>query len=139
MNKRIQIADGHVERKTTQGNPSECPVPKEGTCSHPDSMKVARAACLGRSNCTIAKKDVGTLDCSAKIASGTENMIVAGVCGDGEQRRATNLRYEFNLPAPIVRNPSRPAEAALQVPESNIPDPAVLLLAWVLPMYVDCG
>ena len=79
-------------------------------------MKVARAACLGKSNCTIAKKDVGTLGCSAKIASGTENMIVAGVCGDGEQRRANNLRYEFNLSAPIVRIPSQPKSHATPNP-----------------------
>lgn len=82
-------------------------------------MKVARAACLGKSNCTVAKKDVGTLDCSAKIASGTENMIVAGVCGDGEQHRATNLRYEFSLPAPIVRNSSWPNPHATPSRESK--------------------
>ncbi len=107
LNKFVKrISDCHGERKITQGNPSECPVPEEGTCSHPDSMKVARAACLGKSNCTVAKKDVGTLDCSSKIASGTENMIIAGVCGDGKQRRATNLRFDFALPAPVVRDPT---------------------------------
>ena len=68
MKKSVQIPDGHAERKTIQGNPSECPVPKEGTCSHPDSMKVARAACLGKSNCTIAKKDA-KLDAALRRAS----------------------------------------------------------------------
>lgn len=67
-------------------------------------MKVARAACLGKSNCTVSKNDVGSLDCSAKIASGTDNMIIVGKCGDGKARRATNLRYEFGLGAPVVRS-----------------------------------
>ncbi len=84
-------------------------------------MKVARAACLGKSNCTIAKKDVGTLGCSAKIASGTENMIIAGVCGDGKHRRATNLRYEFGLPAPIVRNATLPTSHAAPSPWIEFP------------------
>lgn len=85
-----------------QGDPSECPAPEEGTCSHPDSMKVARSACLGKSNCTVSKKDVGKLDCSSKIASGTDNVIIAATCGDGKERRATNLRYEFSLAGAVV-------------------------------------
>ena len=79
------------------GNPTECPAPQEGTCSHPDSMKVAKAACLGKTNCTVDKKKVGDLSCSDKIASGTDNMIVTALCGDGKERRANLLRYEFNL------------------------------------------
>lgn len=77
-------------------------------------MKVARTACLGKSNCTVAKKDVGTLACSGKIASGTDNVIIVGICGDGKERRATNLRYEFDLAAPVVRNPAYPSLVELE-------------------------
>ena len=81
------------------GNPKECPEPAEGSCSHPDSMKVAEAACLGKTNCTVAKGDYdkAKLSCSGEIASGTDNVVIAGLCGDGKERRANLLRYEFTL------------------------------------------
>jgi hypothetical protein len=63
-------------------------------------MKVARSQCLGKTNCTVDKKDVGKLGCS--VASGTDNVIIAGTCGDGKERRATNLRYEFTLAETVV-------------------------------------
>ena len=67
-------------------------------------MQVARAKCLGRSSCSVSKKDVGTLACSERIASGTDNVIITAACGDGKARRATDLRYEFELPAGVVRS-----------------------------------
>eukprot|EP01043_Picozoa_sp_COSAG02_P074595 COSAG02_NODE_15003_length_1215_cov_1.401434_1_plen_108_part_10 len=101
-------------------------------------MKVARAACLGKSNCTVAKKDVGTLDCSSKIASGTENMIIAGVCGDGKQRRATNLRYDFVLPAPVVRDPT-PAKVAHHSVCGRVSlNPVLIFSKWLLSMHAEC-
>ena len=84
------------------GNPTECPSPMLGSCSHPDSIKVAKAACLGKTNCSVAKRAFTDLSCAKDIASGQENVIVTAVCGPGTERRANLLRYEFTLDADAV-------------------------------------
>eukprot|EP01047_Picozoa_sp_COSAG01_P070135 COSAG01_NODE_10551_length_2134_cov_2.284521_1_plen_187_part_00 len=48
------------------GNPSECPIPRRGSCHHPDSLNKARAACLGRTNCSVAKHAFSKLSCSVR-------------------------------------------------------------------------
>eukprot|EP01048_Picozoa_sp_COSAG05_P016001 COSAG05_NODE_2003_length_3720_cov_2.834576_3_plen_347_part_00 len=84
------------------GNPTECPAPMLGSCSHPDSMKVAKAACLGKTNCTVPKRAFKSLGCSSQIESGFDNVIVAAQCSGGVERRANLLRYAFALDGEVL-------------------------------------
>ena len=94
------------------GNPAECPAPATGSCSHPDSLKVASASCLHKTNCSVDKGAFKTpLSCDSKIGNGQERFIITATCGSGATRRANLLRYEFRLPG---------GAAAVRAAEANV-------------------
>lgn len=66
-------------------------------------MKIVQAACLGQTNCSVSNHAFKSkLSCSGEIASGQENVIVTAQCSEGTERRATLLRYEFNLEQEVL-------------------------------------
>jgi alpha-L-rhamnosidase len=81
------------------GDPSQCPHPKTGLCTHPDSQTIVEKACLGQTNCTVSEdafKDAAPT-CMASVYDKT--LRVKAVCSGAPSRRANNLRFPFVLPA----------------------------------------
>ena len=92
------------------GNPSVCPNPTVGSCTHPDSRTVIEPNCVGQSNCTVALSDFGnSSDWPPRFADmrPTDPLIVMATARCSEpsaplappERRANNLRLNFVLQA----------------------------------------
>jgi hypothetical protein len=98
------------------GNPSQCPTPTLGDCTHPHSLAVIEEACLGRSNCTVHHTAfTNGPSCLANLTSVLPIVMVTALCsntgGDGVTaahtlthlaqapplRRANTLRHTFTL------------------------------------------
>ena len=84
------------------GDPSQCPHPEAGLCTHPKSQAIVEGACLGRTNCTV---DLHLFDDDAPTCMSSvydKTLRMKAVCSGAPSRRANNLRLPFVLPAAPV-------------------------------------
>lgn len=77
------------------GNPSECPIPRRGSCHHPDSLNKARAACLGRTNCSVAKHAFSKLSCSVRSPCTCTTAYIQLLAGCGGSMRVDSTNATF--------------------------------------------